>query len=140
LPLISKSLILLKSLALNRPLVNIEPFRTEIVPGVFLSGVPLGTNVIGFSFIDIRDANDQEISTWTCYDPITGKENLRIPQDIADMSPTGRTGWIICNNQEVVLKNGNTDEYSYTANPPPLRKITKSIASVPRKGKVNLLY
>jgi hypothetical protein len=61
--LISKSLILLKSLALNRPLVNIEPFRTEIVPGVFLSGVPLGTNVIGFSFIDIRDANDQEIST-----------------------------------------------------------------------------
>ena len=117
--------------------MNIEPFRTELVPGVFLSGAPLGTNVFGFSFIKIRDANNEDLLTWTCYDPINGKENPRIPHDITDQSTTG---WIICNNQEVVLKNGDTDEYSYTANPPPLRKITKGTEPVPRRGKVNLLY
>ena len=117
--------------------MNIEPFITELCPGVFLSGAPLGTNVVGFSFIKIRDGNNEDITTWTCHDPITGKEILHIPRVITDQRTTG---WIICNNQEVVLKNGNTDEYSYTANPPPLCKITKYTERVPRKGKVNLLY
>ena len=112
--------------------MSIEPFTTEIGPGVFLSGAPL---VLGFSFIKIRDANDQDILTWTCYDPRTGKENPRLPRDTQDQDSFG---WVICNGQEVVLKNGNEDAYCYTADPPPLRKITKDTLRVQRGGKVNL--
>lgn len=113
--------------------MNIAEFNTEIAPGVFLSGAPLGTNVLGFSFIKIRDANNQDISTWTCYDPSNGKENPRVPHDITDQSSYG---WIICNGQEVVLKNGDTDAYCYTASPPPLRKIEKDTLRVQRNTKV----
>ena len=39
---------------------GIEPFRQEIEPGIILIGAPLGTNIFGFSFIKIRDVNNQE--------------------------------------------------------------------------------
>jgi len=59
--------------------VSIEPFRNEIAPDVFLSGVPLGTNVPGFSFIKICDACGQDILTWKCYDPEAANITLRSP-------------------------------------------------------------
>ena len=68
------------------PLVSIEPFRTEIVPGVFLSGAPLGTNVFGFSFIRIRHANNEDILlTWTCYNP---RKTLGYPMILQIRAPT----------------------------------------------------
>ena len=100
-----------------------------------MSGAPLGANIPGFTFIKIRDAHDQDIPTWTCYDPTNGKENVRIPHDITDLSTYG---WIICNGQEVVLKNGNKDKYCYTANPPLLRKIQNGTICVQRNTKVNI--
>jgi hypothetical protein len=118
------------------PLVSIEPFRKEIAQDVFLSGTPLGTNVPGFSFIKIRDACDQDISTWSCYDPRSGKSHPRVPHDILD--PTS-SGWIVCNGREVVLRNGDKDEFCYTADPPPLRKVENGTLRVKGNGKANLL-
>jgi hypothetical protein len=115
--------------------VYIKPFRTEIEPGVFLIGAPLGPNIPGFSFIKIRDAHDEDIPTWTCHIPSHRKENPRVPHDIADQSTCG---WIICNGQEVLLKNGD-EEFSYIANPPPIRKIEKGSLGVKRHGKVKFL-
>jgi len=115
--------------------VNIEPFRQEIAPDVFLSGVPLGPNVPGFSFIKIRDVCNQDIGTWDLYDPRSGKSHPRVPLDLED--PTS-FGWIVCNGREVVLRNGDTDAFYYTAAPPPLRKIENRTLRVKRK-KVNLL-
>jgi len=107
----------------------------EIAPGVFLIGAPLAPAIPAFSFIKIRNAHDEDISTWTCHIPRTGKENPRVPHDIADQSTYG---WIICNGQEVLLKNGD-EEYCYIANPPPIRKIEKGSLGVKRRGKVKFL-
>ena len=117
-------------------LVSIEPFIKEIASDVFLSGIPLGTNIPGFSFIKIRDACDQDILTWGCYDPKSGEYFPRVPHDIQD--PTS-CGWIVCNGREVVLRNGNKDAFGYTAYPPPLRKIEIDTLRVKGNRKANLL-
>jgi hypothetical protein len=116
--------------------VSIEPFKQEIEPGVFLIGAPLGPNVFGFSFIKIRDVKNQEISTYTCYDPSIGRECPRVPHDLSDDSSFG---WIICNGQEMVLKDGNVEKFYYTANPPPLRKIEKGTLHMQYNDKVHPL-
>lgn len=103
-------------------LVSIEPFKQEIEPGVFLIGAPLGTDVLGFSHIKIRDVNNQEIPTYTCYDPGFGRECPRLPHVLSDETSYG---WVVCNGQEMVLKDGEVEKFCYTANPPPLRKIEK---------------
>ena len=72
--------------------MSIEPFRQEIAPNVFLIGAPLGTNIPGFAYIKIRDACNQDIPTWTCYNPKTGEDHPRVPINIAD--PTS-CGWIV---------------------------------------------
>ena len=118
--------------------MSIEPFiKLEIAPGVFLSGAPLGPNIPGFSHIKIRNAHNEDILTWTCHIPTrNGKENPRVPHDLTDKSSCG---WIVCNGQEVLLKNGD-EEYGYIANPPPIRKIEKgSTSGVKRHGKVKFL-
>ena len=113
--------------------MSIEPFRKEINSGVFLIGASLGTGVLGFSFIKIRDDANQDILSWTCYDPRSGRENPRVPHDIRDQSSHG---WIICNGQEVVLKDRETDVFCYTADPPPLCKITQDTLRVQCNVKV----
>lgn len=113
--------------------MSIEPFTYEIAPGVSLSGVPLGTP--GFSFIKIRDAGDEDIPTWNCYDPRSGKSHPRVPRDL--QYPTSY-GWIVCNGREVVLRNGDTDAFCYTAAALPLRKVENGTLRV-KPDKVNHL-
>jgi hypothetical protein len=72
--------------------VSIEPFRQEIETGVFLIGAPLGTDVVGFPFLKIRDADNQEIPTFTCHDLRIGRECPRLPHDISDKTSFG---WVL---------------------------------------------
>ena len=110
----------------HTPLLSIEPFRHEIETGVFLIGAPFVPNIFGFSFIKIRDANNQEIS----------RECPRVPHDISDETSFG---WVICNGQEILLKDGDVEKFGYTVYPPPLRKIEKGTLRMQYDNKVNPL-
>jgi len=60
----------------------------------------------------------------------------RVPHDISDETSFG---WIICNGQEMVLKDGNVEKFCYVANPPPLRKIENGTLLKKYNNKVHPL-